>query len=41
MQRELFNWFSPSLGEDAPIATYGHYGFALLLVPTAGADYLE
>jgi esterase/lipase superfamily enzyme len=24
-----------------PIATYGHYGFALLLVPTAAADYLE
>lgn len=41
MRRELFNWFSPSLGEDAPIAIYGDYGFALLLVPTAGADYLE
>jgi len=24
-----------------PIATYGYYGFALLLVPTAAADYLE
>lgn len=24
-----------------PIAVYGHYGFALLLVPTAAADYLE
>lgn len=24
-----------------PIVTYGHYGFALLLVPTASADYLE
>lgn len=23
------------------IAVYGHYGFALLLLPTAGADYLE
>ena len=23
------------------IATYGHYGFALLLIPTAAADYLE
>lgn len=41
MQRELFSWYSPSLGEEAPIAIYGHYGFALLLVPTAGADYLE
>ena len=24
-----------------PIACYGDYGFALLLVPTAAADYLE
>lgn len=24
-----------------PVVTYGHYGFALLLVPTAAADYLE
>ena len=24
-----------------PVAAYGHFGFALLLVPTAAADYLE
>jgi esterase/lipase superfamily enzyme len=24
-----------------PVASYGHYGFALLLIPTAAADYLE
>ncbi len=24
-----------------PIATYGDYGFALLMIPTAAADYLE
>jgi len=24
-----------------PVAVYGHYGFALLMVPTAGADFLE
>lgn len=24
-----------------PIAVYGHYGFALLMVPTAAADFLE
>ena len=41
MQRELFSWYSPSLNKDMPIATYGHYGFALLLIPTAAADYLE
>jgi esterase/lipase superfamily enzyme len=26
---------------EMPVAVYGHYGFALLLVPTAAADYLE
>ena len=41
MQRELFGWYSPSLNQDMPIVTYGHYGIALLLVPTAAADYLE
>ena len=41
MKRELSGWFSPSLNRDMPIAVYGHYGFALLLVPTASADYLE
>ena len=24
-----------------PVAVYGHYGFALLLIPTAAADFLE
>jgi len=41
MQRELSGWYSPSLNRDMPIVTYGHYGTALLLVPTAAADYLE
>ena len=41
MKRELNSWYSPSLATDMPIATYGDYGFALLLVPTAAADYLE
>lgn len=41
MQRELFGWYSPALGQEMPIVTYGHYGIALLLVPTAAADYLE
>ena len=41
MKRELASWFSPSLQKDMPIAAYGDYGFALLLVPTAAADYLE
>ncbi len=41
MQREISGWYSPALGMEMPIVTYGHYGFALLLVPTAAADYLE
>lgn len=41
MKKETFGWFSPSLQKDMPIAIYGDYGFALLLVPTAAADFLE
>ena len=41
MQKEQSSWFSPSLNKEMPIVKYGHYGFALLLVPTAAADYLE
>ena len=41
MRRDLSSWYSPSLGAEMPIVSYGHYGFSLLLVPTAGADYLE
>ncbi len=41
MERRLSSWFSPALQREMPIAAYGHYGFALLLVPTAAADYLE
>lgn len=41
MERTLFGWHSPVLDKEMPIAVYGHYGFALLLVPTAAADYLE
>jgi esterase/lipase superfamily enzyme len=41
MDRKLDSWYSPSLGKDMPIASYGHFGFALLMIPTAAADYLE
>ncbi len=41
MKRELTSWYSPSLNRDMPLAIYGDYGFALLLVPTASADFLE
>ena len=41
MHREITSWYSPALNKDMPIVTYGTYGFALLLIPTAAADYLE
>ena len=41
MERNLTSWHSPSLNKEMPIAVYGHYGFALLLIPTAAAYYLE
>lgn len=41
MKRELHSWHSPALNKPMEIAVYGHYGFALLLFPTAAADYLE
>lgn len=41
MERILDGWHSPSLNKHMEIVRYGHYGFALLLLPTAAADYLE
>ena len=41
MERYISSWYSHRLQKDMPIATYGYYGLALLLVPTAAADYLE
>ena len=41
LHRELFGWYSPRLGLDMPIVRYGNWGHALLLLPTAQADFLE
>ncbi|MEO8398407.1 MAG: alpha/beta hydrolase-fold protein [Ignavibacteriaceae bacterium] len=41
MSREIHSWWSPSLNKEMEIVVYGHYGDALLMFPTAGADYLE
>ncbi len=41
MERHITSWFSPSLHKEMPVAVYGNYGFALLLIPTAAADFLE
>ncbi|MFO7446182.1 MAG: alpha/beta hydrolase-fold protein [Ignavibacteriaceae bacterium] len=41
MQREIYKWLSPNLQKEMEIAVYGHYGYALLMFPTATSDYLE
>ncbi len=41
MHRAIHRWYSPHLNKDMEIAVYGHYGFALLMFPTAAADFLE
>ncbi len=41
MRREISKLYSPILGKEMDIVVYGDYGFALLLFPTAAADFLE
>ncbi|WP_025764869.1 esterase family protein [Dyadobacter tibetensis] len=41
MEKTVTSWFSPLLNKDMEVATYGHYGFALLLIPTAQSHFLE
>ena len=41
MQRVIESWHSPSLNKPMEIVTYGHWGFPLLMFPTAAADFLE
>lgn len=41
MQREIHKWNSDYLHKEMEIAVYGHYGYALLMFPTAGSDFLE
>lgn len=41
MEKFTTSWYSQRLQKEMPVAVYGYYGFALLLVPTAAADYLE
>lgn len=41
MRREIHKWWSPSLNKEMEVAVYGHYGYALLMFPTAAADFLE
>src|SRR5215210_2780049 len=41
MEKNTTSWYSHRLQKEMPVVVYGSYGFALLLVPTAAADYLE
>ena len=41
MEKHITSWYSNALQTEMPVAVYGYYGFALLLIPTASADYLE
>lgn len=41
MKKEIHQWVSSNLNKNMEIAIYGHFGFALLMLPTAAADYLE
>lgn len=41
MRRDITQWYSERLYRDMPIVSYGHYGPPVLMLPTAGADFLE
>lgn len=41
MRKEVYRWYSHRIGKEMPIAVYGHYGFPLLMFPTAAADFEE
>ncbi|MBN8836842.1 MAG: esterase [Sphingobacteriia bacterium] len=41
MEKQITSWHSPALNKEMPIAAYGHFGFAVLMIPTAAADFLE
>lgn len=41
LAKHRYGWFSRPIGLEMPIVTYGHAGPAVLLYPTAAADYLE
>lgn len=41
MHKHVTSWYSPHLNKEMPIATYGTFGAAILLIPTAAADFEE
>lgn len=41
MRRDITTWWSPNLEKNMEIVAYGHFGTAMLMFPSAAADYLE
>lgn len=41
MHREIHKWYSHNLNKEMEIVVYGHWGWGLLMFPTAAADFLE
>ncbi|MCX6140781.1 MAG: esterase [Candidatus Kapabacteria bacterium] len=41
MRRDITTWWSPNLDKNMEICAYGHFGTAILMFPSAAADYLE
>lgn len=41
MKKEVHAWYSHRIGKKMPVAVYGHWGFPLLMFPTAQADFEE
>lgn len=41
MPKETWTWNSPTLGETARLARWGHFGAPVLLFPSAGGDFEE
>jgi len=41
MNREIHKWYSPNLNKEWELVVYGNHGTALLMFPTAAADFLE
>ncbi|RMH73513.1 MAG: esterase [Gemmatimonadetes bacterium] len=41
MNREIHQWWSDNLDKEMPLIAYGHYGFALLMFPTAAFNCYE
>jgi esterase/lipase superfamily enzyme len=41
MRREIARWFTERLNKEMEVVAYGHFGFAVLMIPSAGSDFLE